>query len=322
MRGLELIEKEPLVSIIIPVYNAESYVKRCLDSISSQTYQNIEIIVVNDGSTDNSSSVCLGCANKDKRIRLIEKENEGSGYARNSGLDIAKGDYFFFVDSDDYLYKTCIQRLIDIAMTENAEIVKCSWEQGNNDYFTKIPIPKPYIVLDNISAFRTRKINIAVHGKLYKRCVIEKYRYPKVTTHDDEFFTYKLLYNTKKIVILDENYYYYFLSQNSIMRGKRDKQPLNYIEAYKERILFFEEKNEGELVGISHKEFAIRLMLSYLQFNDFKSSELTQNEIFHYYCNEYNYGITYCNSVKEKGVLHFFRLFPKVTSFFFRLFRG
>lgn len=254
-------QKTPLVTVIIPVYNVETYIRRCLNSISAQTYRNLEIIAVDDGSTDRSADICDQCAKIDTRIRVVRKPNEGAGYARNTGMDLANGDYYFFVDSDDYILDNCIERLLEVAIQENADIVKCAWVEGSENEYNRFPEKKKFSVYSNVSAFRTRKMNIAIHGKLYKREVIGKIRYPKVTTHDDEFFTYKLIYNAAKIVILDEAYYYYYMSPNSIMRGKKKKQPLQYIDAYKERIAYFENEKEEELVGISHKEYVILILL-------------------------------------------------------------
>lgn len=300
----------PLVSVIVPVYNVEKYVKRCLDSITSQTYTNLEIIVVDDGSTDCSAIICEQCSSEDSRIRVIRKNNEGAGFARNTGIEEASGEYLFFVDSDDYILCNCIERLLQIALQEKADIVKCSWVQGSEERYSRLPKKKRFFVHDNISAFRTRRMNIAIHGKLYKRTVVNGYRYPKITTHDDEFMTYKLVYNAKKIIILDEEYYYYYLSPDSIMRGKRHNQPLQYMKAYDERLLFFLDNGEDELVGISHKEYAIRLMLSYLRYHDYEHSDISEDELLRLYRSEYVQGSNYICCLKERVSLRLFGLMP------------
>ena len=312
--GIGNILMNNLVSIIIPVYNVEPYIKRCIDSISSQTYKNLEIIVVDDGSKDNSASICEEGAKRDSRIKMIRKENAGAGYARNTGMDAAKGEYIFFVDSDDYIMPGCIERLLEVALKEDADIVKCSWIEGSEDSYSKIPKKRTYKRYSNISAFRTREMNIAVHGKLYKRSVVGDIRYPRETTFDDEFFTYKLIYNAPKIIILDEAYYYYYVNPNSIMRGKREKMPLQYIRAYEERIRFFKNKNEQELSGISHKEFAIRLMLSYMSKNQYKESGITPKELVARFKEEYRAGSGYAAGFKEKVSLFLFNAFPNLMT--------
>lgn len=299
-----------LVSVIVPVYNVEPYIKRCLDSISRQTYRNLEIIVVDDGSKDKSAIICKECADADSRIKFIKKKNEGAGFARNSGMDIANGDYIFFVDSDDYIMPNCIERLLNVALAEKADIVKCSYHEGCENNYSIIPQTKAYEVYTNVSSFRTRSTNIAVHGKLYKKIVIGDIRYPKETTFDDEFFTYKLIYNAKKIIVLDEPYYYYYINPNSIMRSKKKKMPLQYIRAYEERIAFFCDKAEFELVGISHKELAIRLMLSYLNRFRYEECDMNAKDMISMFRREFKQGFDFAAGIKEKTSLMFFYLFP------------
>jgi hypothetical protein len=301
---------DSLVSVIIPVYNTEAYVKRCLDSITSQTYKNLEIIVVDDGSLDQSGKICEECASQDRRIKLIHKVNEGSGYARNAGIDIANGEYILLADSDDYLIDNCIERLVNVAQQESADLVQCTFVQGSEENYRQRPSIKRISVYDNVSAFRTRKTRVTCWGKLYKREVIGDMRCPKVTAFEDEFFTYKFIYNAPKIVLLDEAYYYYFMSPVSIMRGKKKKQPLQFIQAYEERIAFFEEKEEAELSGISHKELAIRLMLSFIQRSSYEESEMSEEEMLTRFRQEYRLGHQYARGAKEKLSLFVFNLAP------------
>ena len=312
---------DKLISIIVPVYNVEQYIKRCLDSISRQTYKKIEIIVIDDGSKDASADICERCAMADSRIIFIKKENEGAGYTRNIGIDVAKGDYIFFVDSDDYIMPNCIERLLKVALEENADIVKCSWIEGKEDNYNVIPKKKKYKIYSNIHAFYTREMNIAVHGKLYRNSIIGDIRYPKETTYDDEFFTYKLIYNASKIVILDEPYYYYYFNPNSIMHGKKGMMHLQYIRAYKERIDFFRGRNEYELAGISHKELAIRLMLSYTEWEKYSEYVYSKDDIVKMFNKEYDIGRKYANGIKEKCSLRLFRANPFLMAKIIKLLR-
>lgn len=202
-------------------------------------------------------------------------------------------------------------RMVSVALKEEADIVKCKWYQGNQDAYDIVPKQKSYKVYSNVEAFRTREVNIAIHGKLYHKRLLENQRYPKVTTHDDEYFVYKLIYAAKKIIVLDEIYYYYYMSPNSIMRKKRKRLPLEFVQAYEQRIRFFEDKKEVELANISCKEFAIRLMLVYMKYHQYEECELTQKEIAEYFKQYYKIGKKYAKGLKEKVSLYVFYLYVR-----------
>ena len=122
------ISDNELISIVVPVYNVEKYLKRCLDSLVNQTYKNIEIILVNDGSTDSSLEICKGYAKKDSRVKIISKKNEGLGYTRNEGINIAKGIYIAFIDSDDYVDENFYEKLYVSAKKYNSDMVYASFK--------------------------------------------------------------------------------------------------------------------------------------------------------------------------------------------------
>lgn len=291
---------EPLISVIIPVYNVEKFIERCLKSILKQDYQNIEIIAVDDGSTDNSGKVCDMIASEDNRVKVLHISNGGAGQARNIGIEQANGDFIMFMDSDDYLLEGCLTRMLLLAIEKELDMVQCSYVKGYEESCEKkIEIGEELILTTN-EAFRTRKINICVWAKLCKKEIVKDLRYPPKSLFDDEFFTYKMIYAAKRIGFIDEPYYYYYQSDNSIMRSQKKELPLGYIEAYRERIRFFEERGEEELVGISHKELAIRLMLSYLNGKKYSDFANKKREIADLFKNAYNYGFKYMNSLKEK----------------------
>lgn len=291
---------KPLISVIIPVYNVEKYIERCLKSILKQDYDNFEIIAVDDGSKDNSGKICDLMAKEDNRIKVLHIANGGAGNARNIGIEHATGDYIMFMDSDDYLLDGCFTRMMSLALENDLDMVQCSYIMGSKNDFDVIPQKKNEVILSTDQAFETRKINICVWGKLCKKEILNNCRYPAKSLFDDEFFTYKLIYAAKKIGYIDEAFYYYYQSDNSIMRSKKSTLQLDYITAYDERIAFFEEQNEKELVGISHKELAIRLMLSFLngkKYNDFAEKK---KEIAIRFKREYKQGRKYLKGLKEK----------------------
>ena len=301
-----------LVSVIIPVYNTEMYIERCIKSVINQTYTNLEVIIIDDGSKDNSLRICRNLENNDSRIKVIAKENEGAGYARNTGMDLANGKFLLFLDSDDYLLPHCIERCVEVAQKENGDIVKFKWAKGRRDNYSETYRKKKYHILDNKEAFESRKTDICVWGKLFKRETIGEIRYPKVSTFDDEFITYKLIYQAKKIILLDEVYYYYFMSPNSIMRRKRDRLPLTYMCAYQERKEFFLKNKEIRLYEISAKEYAIRLMLSYLNYDNFEMAEKSSEDILKMFYEEYQIGVHTAKGAKEILSLFLFARMPKL----------
>ena len=251
------------VSIVIPVYNVEQYLRRCIDSVLRQSYTDYEMILVDDGSTDTSGQICDEYSG-DSRIHVIHKANEGAGAARNTGIEIATGDYITFIDSDDYIAGCYLEKMVRTAEQTGSDIVQCGYLYGDEAAYSfrkeSEQVIKP-VILDSHEVFRTRAAKIIICAKLYKTILFEGIRYPKVSIHDDEFVTYKLLYKAKRTALTAIPYYYYYKSPNSIMREKKVFYPDNFIQAYEERIRFFEAEGEQERVLISYKERCVRLML-------------------------------------------------------------
>ncbi len=227
-----------LISIIVPVYNVEAYLKRCIESIINQTYKDIEIILVDDGSTDNSSKICDEYKNKDKRIKVIHKVNGGLSSARNRGLDIAKGKYIGFVDSDDYispkmyeiLYKELINNKADMAMCDSIYIKNDN--KIINDYnitiFTKKDAIKRLLTTDN-------KVNPSAWNKLYKKELFKNIRYPIGFVYEDIITTYLIINKCKKIVYLNCKLYKYNVRNNSIINYKNKNTIYNKLEIVEKR---------------------------------------------------------------------------------------
>lgn len=242
----------PLVSIVVPVFKVELYLKRCIDSIINQAYPNLEIILVDDGSPDKSGQICDSYAKIDKRIRVIHKTNGGLSDARNAGIDIAKGDFIGFIDSDDFIHPDMIQSLYELIDSNHADIAQCSLQRVFDDE-QKDPGPNlNYIVLTNREAleymYTPQRVDYVIAcNKLYRMDLFNEIRYPKSKIHEDEFTTYQLLYLSKKVVVTTQKYYYYFQSPNSISRSNFNEKKLHYAEAMEERITFFEEKRLEKL---------------------------------------------------------------------------
>ena len=244
-----------LVSVIVPVYNVEKYLVRCVDSILKQSYNNLQIILVDDGSNDKSALICDEYTKKDSRILVIHKNNGGLSEARNVGIDDAKGDYICFIDSDDFVRETYVKDLLSIILEYNADIAVCLFEKGNSDRFKDIIDENQpnIIVLNNIEALNKlydEVLNVSmivVWNKLYSKNLFNKIRFPIGKIHEDEFTMPKLLFEADKIVIINKKDYYYFQSPNSIMRSEFKINRLDALEAFEERINLFNKKGLNEL---------------------------------------------------------------------------
>lgn len=210
----------PVISVIIPVYNVEKYLCQCLDSVIKQTYKNLEIILVDDGSTDDSGKICDEYANIDKRIIVIHKNNAGLSAARNAGIDICKGDYISFVDSDDWIDLDMYEIFMSKITEHNADIVSCGYvlEFAN----IKINYNLVNIIINGSnkivqSLFYNKNFPNAVWGKVYSKNIFEKLRFPIGRIYEDMLIKYDILKNSQKVVILKSTFYHYRQRSNSIM---------------------------------------------------------------------------------------------------------
>jgi glycosyltransferase involved in cell wall biosynthesis len=215
-----------LISVIVPIYNVEKYIRKCIDSIVGQTYKNLEIFLVDDGSADNCGSICEKYAQKDKRIKVIHKENGGLSSARNAALDVATGDYVMFVDSDDWVEPDFCKRALEMAIREDVSIVSFAYNnviinEKNNEIkrygratnnvrkVTSSEAIKHLILKDDVI------FNFA-WNKIYKRELFNDVRYPMGMTYEDQGTTYILLYKAKNIFVSNEILYNYVRRVDSI----------------------------------------------------------------------------------------------------------
>lgn len=217
-------EHTPKISIILPVYNTEEYLPKCLDSLIFQTYDNLEIICVNDGSTDNSLKVLEDYSKKDSRIKIFSQENLGQSVARNYGLNVATGDYISFIDSDDWVYLTLYQTFVD-AITQTERIIDIwmfnvsSYVEGKNDV-----IPKVFFEAsdwnnhtnDNVihvfdDCQRPFSRNLSAANKIYRRVFLDtiNLRFPEGVKYEDQYFSLKAFLNAESIMFTDNVFYRY-----------------------------------------------------------------------------------------------------------------
>lgn len=219
---------EPIVSVIVPVYNVELYLKRCLDSIIKQTLANIEIILVDDGSTDNSGKICDEYLRVDSRIKVIHKKNGGLSSARNAGLDIASGKCVGFVDSDDWITDDFYEILYKLMKKNNADIVSCDYKIVHNEL--KKLHAKKTCKKNDICLYVDEKIGIqylksitkggctdaSCCTKLYKKEAVDKIRFINGIIHEDVIFNWQIIKKATKYVKFNNGMYFYYMNNESI----------------------------------------------------------------------------------------------------------
>ena len=210
-----------LITIIIPVYNVEQYLNRCVDSIINQTYNNLEIILVDDGSTDNSGKICDEYALKDKRIKVIHKENAGVSLARNAGIDVAKGEYIGFIDSDDYIEPDMYEYLYNLMIENNSDISCCNnFDIVNNKCILSTNFPREGVLSLN-EILEDSGWGFTIVTKLFNKKTINNIRFDRnLAIGEDFLFCFEVFKNSKKIIFKNKAKYYYYHNQNSVMQKK------------------------------------------------------------------------------------------------------
>ena len=246
----------PKVSVIVPIYNVENYIEKCLETLVNQTLEDIEIILVNDGSKDNSEVIVKRfLKNYPEKIVYLEKENGGLSDARNYGIPYAKGEYVAFLDSDDYVEKDMYEKMYTLAKKENSDMVQC------NFYWEYIEEQKRK--LGDLEEYQNKKEMIVkgrveAWNKLIRREVLENpdIRFPKGLRYEDVEFTYKLAPYLEKVSFIDKPFIHYIQRQNSISNSQNERTAEifdildNVIKYYKEKNIYEEYKNELEYIYV------------------------------------------------------------------------
>ncbi|MBQ8592221.1 MAG: glycosyltransferase [Lachnospiraceae bacterium] len=240
-----------LISVIVPVYQVKEYLAECVESLLGQTYQNIEIILIDDGSTDGSGQMCETYALADNRIKVYHQDNAGLSAARNKGLQIAVGEYIAFVDSDDYVSKEYLEKLHSLLQQYQADIAVCTYEKSEKGTLCVTNSKNTY-VLDSERMLREwhgkrKAIETVVWNKLYRRSVFGKgkdaIRFPEGKEHEDTYVSHLLVQNATLVAVTESKLYMYRVRKGSITGNKVTKKSIRQdLEAQRARIRFFEEK--------------------------------------------------------------------------------
>ncbi len=251
----------PKVSIIIPMYNVEKYLKRCIESVLNQTVKNLEIICVNDGSPDNCPQICDEWKEKDNRIVVVHKENGGLSDARNAGLDIAQGEYIAFVDSDDWISIQIYQIMINKCLSNCLDICEVNYLKTIEN-IENVSNSNEYRIFDTENSLKqliNGYMSQTVWNKLYKKGVIKGIYFEKGKLNEDEFWTYQVFANSKRIGKLNWYGYYYFQRDTSIMGTSYSLRRIDAIEGKKRRLDFIY-KNYPNLVGDAKKDLFFNIL--------------------------------------------------------------
>ena len=235
-----------LISVIVPVYKVEKYLDRCVGSIVDQTYKNLEIILVDDGSPDSCPQMCDQWAQKDQRIKVIHKQNGGLSDARNAGMKIATGEYISFVDSDDWIHPDYAEALYKACINNNVKMAACDietiFENHEAQYLDaerEVSVFSPKEAMYYLT--HGQKVRAVAWNKMYHKTLLEKEEFPVARYHEDEFFTYRIVYKANEIAYIDIPMYFYFQRAGSIMNSYSIRH-LDALDAALERIEFLKDK--------------------------------------------------------------------------------
>lgn len=238
---------EVLISVIVPVYKVENELDRCVQSILGQTYKNLEIILVDDGSPDKCPEMCDRYAEKDRRIKVIHKENGGLSDARNAGLDIANGEYLAFIDSDDWVEENFIEHLAANLKSTKSDIAICGFmmvnEEGKKRHYTAA---KEIEVFEHDAAmhelFAQQKFGCMICLKLYRRDLFKDVRFPKGKLYEDIAVSIPLFERSERCVLSNAELYYYFQRNSSIVNSKFNENKLDMLN-YVQKMIEYSHKN-------------------------------------------------------------------------------
>ncbi|MBW8348411.1 glycosyltransferase [Bacillus sp. IITD106] len=254
---------KPLISIIVPVYNVQSYLPRCIDSVLEQTFSEYELILINDGSTDDSGNICDEYTKKDSRILVIHKENGGVSSARNVGIDAANGQYIGFIDSDDFIHQKMYEILFLTAKKHSSDIVVCDFLKvrnenvslNNTDYNIKHFTNTQALNELYTNNYRDAEKWVFLWNKLFKKDLFANVKFPEGKIYEDELVAHKILYGSKILTHVEIPFYYYFQRADSYIGSQFSRKKFDRIYALSDRIHFFKEINQQSLHDKALKHF-------------------------------------------------------------------
>ncbi|WP_279155107.1 glycosyltransferase family 2 protein [Thomasclavelia cocleata] len=263
------------ISVVVPVYKVEKYIDRCITSILNQTYNDFELVLVDDGSPDNCGKICDEYAKKDTRIHVIHQENRGLSAARNAGIDWSfknsNSQWITFIDSDDWIDTRFLEELYNAAVQLNVNISTCNHVRAEE----QIEVLKKSFLYEKYSVeefyVMQRVVATVAWGKLYKKDCFSEIRYPVGKLHEDEFTTYLVLFNFNQIAFINEPLYFYFINYEGIMKSQWNIKRLDVIEAFEAQLAFFKQNGYNK----AYK----KVINEYLYIISYSLNNMKQNKI-------------------------------------------
>lgn len=319
---------KPLVSIIVPVYNVEKYIDSCIISIITQTYENLQVILVDDGTPDNSGKICDEYAKKDERISVIHKENGGQSSGRNAGLDIANGDYIMFVDSDDYIACNAVEILVRAIIKYDADFVQFNMVHTANMEYSKKHIAEEYNIelLEDLEQmywkmFKTVGAGESACTKLYKNSMFDELRFKEGIIYEDVYFNLIMLQKVRRALYIDIGPYYYVIRPNSTITSSFSKKKLDSIWVLEERINEFKKLGFIDLENYAREKYFFQLTNLWClakQAKDRESLKIIEEKIRKFKKNSEvrfskKIGLIYNLCKVNVGLLYFYYLYKKIT---------
>ena len=245
-------KEEELISVIIPVYNVKAYLERCVNSVLTQTYRHLEILLIDDGSTDGSASLCDSLAAREERIRVIHRENGGAAAARNTGLDTAAGELIAFADADDFLHPELYARMLRILEERDADIVtgeflRVPQDADPEEWFAAGPLPSEAsgVCIEKSDVmrqlFERDRLTVVLWNKLFRRHVLRDVSFPEGRTFEDFFAMHHILWNCERMVYTEAAMYFYAEREESVSRSLSHAKIRDSVDGHEDRVLFFRE---------------------------------------------------------------------------------
>ena len=311
----------PIISIVVPIYNVEKYLPQCIDSILNQSFKDFELILVDDGSTDNCLKICEDYKKLDKRVIVIHKENGGLSSARNAGIKVSRGKYIAFIDSDDFIHKDMYKVLYNNLKNNNLDISICNYTRVNENSLlndnesNKLSKISKYNNIEALNELYTdnRLIFTVVWNKLYRRDIFENIVFDYGKSDEDEFIIHKILYKGLNIGYVDKDLYFYRIREDSITGSVFNIKRLDKLEALSNRIKFFKDIDQVELYDKAVKNFIDAFFWNYIKAkNELDNIDTKLYEIKLLY-NELFIDMLRCKLIswKFKLIIILFRLNPK-----------